>query len=286
MCTLLPMFLTAFYVFTTILLLPVVTAPATTPAPPSASTLASAASAAPAGGASGGSCTYQPFPTATNCEVVKATIKVAAGATFDGKNKCYTADPSLGDGGQGEHQKPIFELADGATLENVVLGKDGADGVHCMGSCNITNVWWTDVGEDAATFEGGVGTKVVVKGGGAANASDKVFQHNGCGTADIECFQCKTCGKVYRSCGNCKKQCKRDVSLTGVKITDPTADVVAINPNYGDVATIKDLTVVGGTKKPICLKTEGNDTEAEPKHLGDGPDGKNCVYTAADVKTA
>uniref|UniRef100_A0A915E193 Probable pectate lyase F n=1 Tax=Ditylenchus dipsaci TaxID=166011 RepID=A0A915E193_9BILA len=154
-----------------------------------------------------------------------------------------------------------------------------------MGSCNITNVWWTDVGEDAATFEGGVGTKVVVKGGGAANASDKVFQHNGCGTADIECFQCKTCGKVYRSCGNCKKQCKRDVSLTGVKITDPTADVVAINPNYGDVATIKDLTVVGGTKKPICLKTEGNDTEAEPKHLGDGPDGKNCVYTAADDST-
>ena len=42
---------------------------------------------------------------------------------------------------------------------NCLLGTDdgrgpAADGVHCKGSCTLRNVWWQDVGEDAATFKG------------------------------------------------------------------------------------------------------------------------------------
>ncbi|WP_413230240.1 pectate lyase [Kitasatospora herbaricolor] len=45
----------------------------------------------------------------------------------------------------------MLEPADGAVLQNVVLGDPAADGVHCNGSCTLKNVWWDNVGEDAAT---------------------------------------------------------------------------------------------------------------------------------------
>uniref|UniRef100_A0A915DV49 Probable pectate lyase F n=1 Tax=Ditylenchus dipsaci TaxID=166011 RepID=A0A915DV49_9BILA len=207
------------------------------------------------GGNSGGSdsCVFKPFPKADNCEVAKETIKVAAGATFDGKGKCYTADKALGDGGVSEGQKPIIEVADGGTVNNVVFGKNAADGIHCLGSCKIIDTWWTDVGEDAATFNGKDG-KVSVQGGGAKNAHDKVFQHNGGGSVDVN----------------------------GIKVTNITADIVAINPNYGDTATLNDITVVGASKALICGKTEGNNKQMQPTKLGDGPDGKNCCSNEAN----
>uniref|UniRef100_A0A915DWM2 Probable pectate lyase F n=1 Tax=Ditylenchus dipsaci TaxID=166011 RepID=A0A915DWM2_9BILA len=214
--------------------------PATTPAPPAAGT--GAPPAAATGGGGGGACKYDPFPTPTNCEVVKATIKVAAGATFDGKDKCYTADKALGDGGQGEGQKPIIEVADGGTVSNVVFGKMRQ---------TVFIVW------DLA--------KLLILGGLTLERTLLLSR------AKALRFQFKE---------------ERTVSLNGVKTTNITADLVAINPNYGDTATIKNLTMVGGSKKPVCLKTEGNDTKAEPKKMGDGPDGKSCIYTEADVKTA
>lgn len=39
-------------------------------------------------------------------------------------------------------------------------------------------------------------------GGGAYHASDKVVQHNGCGTVNIINFYVNDYGKLYRSCGN------------------------------------------------------------------------------------
>uniref|UniRef100_A0A915CY33 Probable pectate lyase F n=1 Tax=Ditylenchus dipsaci TaxID=166011 RepID=A0A915CY33_9BILA len=133
--------------FVSVILLPGVPAPpATTPASPAAGT--GAPPPAAAGGGGGGACKYDPFPTPTNCEV----------------DKCYTADKSLGDGGQGEGQKPIIEVADGGTVSNVVFGKNAADGIHCLGSCKIIDTWWTDVGEDAATFKG-KSSQVSIQGG-------------------------------------------------------------------------------------------------------------------------
>ncbi len=84
----------------------------------------------------------QPVPvSAASPIVVSTTIIVPEGQTFDGSGQTYVANPStLGDGGQGENQKPIFKLEKNATLKNVIIGAPGADGVHCYGNATISNV--------------------------------------------------------------------------------------------------------------------------------------------------
>uniref|UniRef100_A0A915D4E6 Probable pectate lyase F n=1 Tax=Ditylenchus dipsaci TaxID=166011 RepID=A0A915D4E6_9BILA len=106
------------------------------------------------------------FPTATDCTPVDKTIPVASGQTYNGQNKCLTAGPRLGSGNQDENQMAIFLVQDGGKVINVIFGDDGADGIHCKGTCNIQNCFWTNVGEDAATFRGGSGSNSVVDGGG------------------------------------------------------------------------------------------------------------------------
>lgn len=90
--------------------------------------------------------TTWPTPTG-NAPVNNGTIQVTG--TFDGGMRRYCC---IGDGGQGESQDPVFTLAAGATIQNVILGAPAGDGIHCEGNCTIRNVWWEDVGEDAATF--------------------------------------------------------------------------------------------------------------------------------------
>jgi len=41
----------------------------------------------------------------------------------------------------------IFILNDDATLSNVIIGPNQAEGVHCKGNCVLNNVWWLDVCE-------------------------------------------------------------------------------------------------------------------------------------------
>ncbi|EEY55321.1 polysaccharide lyase, putative [Phytophthora infestans T30-4] len=91
----------------------------------------------------------------------------------------------------------------GATLKNVIIGKDQMEGVHCeQNGCTIQNVWWEDVCEDALSIKGGSASSVTkVIGGGARSADDKVIQHNGLGTVSIEGFYAQDFGKLYRSCG-------------------------------------------------------------------------------------
>jgi hypothetical protein len=89
------------------------------------------------------------WPAPNGSKPVAATIEVSG--TYDGGLKRHYGTGDLGDGGQDEGQAPIFKLKDGAVLKNVILGSPAADGVHCAGSCTLQNVWWEDVGEDAAT---------------------------------------------------------------------------------------------------------------------------------------
>lgn len=132
--------------------------------------------------------------------VVSTTIVVPEGQTFDGSGQTYVANPStLGDGGQGENQKPIFKLEKNATLKNVIIGAPGADGVHCYGNATISNVTWADVGEDALTLKAS-GT-VNITGGGAYKAYDKVFQANAAGTINIKNFRADDIGKLARQNG-------------------------------------------------------------------------------------
>ncbi|MFD4428125.1 pectate lyase [Nocardia sp. NPDC058497] len=225
-----------------------------------------------------------PWPTARDSKPVSATIEVSG--VYDGKLTRFYGSGELGSDGQHEGQKPIFILKDGATLKNLIIGAPAADGVHCLGSCTIQNVWWENVGEDAATFKGTAPSAVyAVHGGGAKGASDKVFQFNGAGKLVVNKFQVSDFGKLVRSCGNCKTQYARTIIINDVDITAPGKMIVGVNANYGDTAALRNIRIHGDSGKKIkpCTRFEGNNTSKEPKEIGTGPDGTTCRYSEADI---
>jgi hypothetical protein len=241
----------------------------TKPAP----TSPSASASAPAAGS---------WPTPTGKVTLTATKKISG--TFDGANTEFIGGGDLGDGDQSENQKPLFDLADGSTLANVIIGAPAADGVHCLGTCTLKNVWWLDVGEDAATLKStSASQSMTVLGGGAKHAADKVFQHNGPGSVIINGFQAEDIGKLYRSCGNCKTQFARHVEISNVTVTAPVKTLAGINPNLGDTAKITGVTLIGGTAKNVCALFKGV-TSGEPTEVSNVPDGVACVATGITLK--
>jgi hypothetical protein len=244
---------------------PATTAPAKTTAPPATT------------GSTTSTTTAWPKPTST--VTLTATRKISG--SFDGGNTEFIAGSALGDGDQSENQLPLFELAAGSTLSNVIIGIPGADGVHCLGTCTLRNVWWLDVGEDAATLKGTSASQVMtVDGGGAMHASDKVFQHNGPGSFIIRNFQATDIGKLYRSCGNCKTQFARHVEVSNVTVTAPLKDLVGINPNLGDTAKIDNVTVIGSSGKTVICASFKGVTSGEPTLVSSVP---NATCTAANI---
>ncbi|QFZ18952.1 pectate lyase [Saccharothrix syringae] len=217
-----------------------------------------------------------PWPTATGS--VKLTDTMNVGSYFNGGLKSYYG---IGDGGQGESQDPMFVVADGGTIENVIIDAPAGDGIHCEGSCTIRNVWWNDVGEDAATFKSpSSSARYLVDGGGAKSASDKVFQHNGAGTVTIRNFQTNGVGKLYRACGNCATSYQRHVVMDGVTVRS-TKVLAGINTNWGDTARFSRITVYGSAS--ICDKYKGVPKGSEPTKIGSGADGVNCFYSSSDI---
>ncbi|CAE6521211.1 unnamed protein product, partial [Rhizoctonia solani] len=79
---------------------------------------------------------------------------------------------------------------------NVTIGANQAEGIHCKGPCNIYNVWFEDVHEDAITIKQTSGTSNI-SGGGAKGADDKVIQHNGGGTVNTDSYCVQDFGKLY-----------------------------------------------------------------------------------------
>jgi hypothetical protein len=221
------------------------------------------------------------WPTAKGS--VKVSSTTAVKTSFDGGLKRYYG---IGDGSQSESQDPMFTVADGGTIKNVIIGTPAGDGIHCLGSCTIQNVWWEDVGEDAATQKGTkTGQVMTIDGGGAQKASDKIFQHNGPGTMVIKNFVAKDFGKLYRSCGNCSKQYQRTVIVQNVTVVAPGKLLAGVNTNYGDKATFTGITIQGDSSKKIhiCDRFTGNSTGKEPTKTGTGADGKFCVFSSSDL---
>uniref|UniRef100_A0A1I7SAS7 Probable pectate lyase F n=1 Tax=Bursaphelenchus xylophilus TaxID=6326 RepID=A0A1I7SAS7_BURXY len=145
-----------------------------------------------------------------------------------------------------------------------------------------------DVGEDAATFKGKASDKYNIIGGGAKNADDKVFQHNGGGTVTIKNFDAQDIGKLYRSCGNCVNNgFDRHVVMDGVTVTGPMKVLAGINGNYGDTATFTNIKVPAGGV--ACENFQGvNDNKVEPKgvasyKVGQDGDDKACIFKNVDV---
>ncbi|KAJ4372929.1 hypothetical protein N0V83_003220 [Neocucurbitaria cava] len=206
------------------------------------------------------------LPTPVGTKSNSKVIEVAAGATFDGG--WYKYDRGSGacnEQTEGGDSDAVFLLGAGATLKNVIIGKNQAEGVHCKGHCTLEFVWWEDVCEDALTIKGDkAGEESWVIGGGAYHASDKVVQHNGCGTVNIINFYVEDYGKLYRSCGNCSSQCKRNVYIEGVTAVDG-GELAGINSNYGDTATLKN---VCSDAKVKCQMYNGCSNGCEPTKSG------------------
>jgi hypothetical protein len=167
-------------------------------------------------------------------------------------NREFDRGVSCGDGENGS-QDAVFILENGATLANVIIGTRQREGVHCKGACTLRNVWFRDVCEDAISA---LGTgNVLIEGGGAQNADDKVVQHNGRGTVTIRGYTVVNVGKLYRSCGDCTNNGgPRNVVIDNVRANGLSSDFVGINSNYGDTATINNS--CGNTKK-VCQEYKG-----------------------------
>ena len=168
------------------------------------------------------------FPTASSKpNVVDETIVVKAGETFDGKGQTFTASSKLGKGDQAEDQKPLFVLEDGATLKNVVIGDNGADGVHTKGDATVDNVHWTNVGEDALTMK--KSGDVTIKNSSAKGADDKIFQLNAAGTLTLDNVQADDFGKLVRTNGG--QQADWEINLNNVKASNGHSALVQSDSN-------------------------------------------------------
>ncbi|KAH6723052.1 putative pectate lyase E [Leptodontidium sp. MPI-SDFR-AT-0119] len=165
---------------------------------------------------------------------------------YDRRRDCNTDDDT-------SSANAVFVLENVATLSNVIIGVRQLEGVHCKAACTLKNVWFRDV----CHLLLGTGD-VLIQGGGAANTQDKVVQHNGKGTITIKDFTAVSVGMVYRSCGNCSDNGgPRKVIISGLKANGVTADVLGINSNYGDTATVSGS--CGQGIKNVCQQWTGVD---------------------------
>lgn len=222
------------------------------------------------------------MPTYTETVQLTATHVVPAGTVFDGGNKRY----NLSGGSQSEGQPAVFDVQEGGTLRNVIIGPLAADGIHCLGNCTLERVWWEDIGEDAATALGPAGTVMNITCGAAYKGSDKTFQFNGRGEMRISNFFVANSGKLVRSCGDCTGNGgPRRIFVNNV-ITRDVSTIVGINTNFGDVATIRNLTLnnSGTSKTKICQAYKGVvKGQGSTSALGVEFNTPNCQVSQGDV---
>lgn len=134
----------------------------------------------------------------TGSQYVNETI-VVNGGTYDGRCRTFNPGSALGDGGQGEGQKPVFRVENGATLKNVIIGRNGADGIHIYNGGTLENIRWTDVGEDAMTVKSA--GDVIVRNIEGFNGSDKFMQINASTNLTVSNCIVDNMGKFLRQNG-------------------------------------------------------------------------------------
>lgn len=177
-----------------------------------------------------------------NQTVLHDTITVKAGQVFDGKGQTFTAGSELGDGGQSENQKPLFILEDGASLKNVTMGDDGADGIHLYGDAKIDNLHVTNVGEDAITVKpnsAGKKSHVEITNSSFEHASDKILQLNADTNLSVDNVKAKDFGTFVRTNGG--QQGNWDLNLSHISAEDGKfsfvkSDSEGLNVNTSDIS--------------------------------------------------
>ena len=230
-------------------------------------------------------CKIPTWPTPTGTPVtITSTMKISG--TYDGKMALHNGSGSgdfakdctaAGTGAQGT-TNGLFELADGATIQNVIIGTHGADGIHCDGTCTIKNVWWQAVCDDAVTAAAGSSGTVTISGGGLRGAHDKALQDNSHGKFIIDSFYGEKLGKLYRACGvggGCRST-KGNLTLSNTTVIG-VSEVVGVTSGR-DTATISKLCVI--QTPVICQPYDSSDN----KLATDGNDGTTCKYAWNDVQ--
>ena len=134
----------------------------------------------------------------TGSTSISSTVYVTSG-TYDGGCRTFNPTSALGDGGQDEGQDPAFRVENGATLQNVIIGNNGVDGIHVYNGGTLNNITWTNVGEDAMTVKSsGV---VVLNNVSAFDGSDKFLQVNAASSVFVSNCWVNNMGKFLRQNG-------------------------------------------------------------------------------------
>ncbi|ROV90733.1 hypothetical protein VSDG_08282 [Cytospora chrysosperma] len=219
-------------------------------------------------------------PASSGSSVLNAVYTVAAGDSFDGGMYVYDRGVECTGQDEGGDEDAVFQIEEGGSLSNVIIGPNQIEGVHCQGSCTLTNVWWSAVCEDAFSLKNqDAADTTYIKGGGATGAADKVMQHNGAGTLSISDFVVEDFGKLYRSCGNCDTMYERHVIIDGVTASGGKT-LCGINSNYGDSCTITGYTGESDVTDACVTYTGTDNNDEEPSKNtdnGDGCDGTYCI---------
>jgi len=201
------------------------------------------------------------------------------GALHEGTlNDCTTGDQSS--------TKPIIEVADGGSVKNVIFGKNIGDGIHCLGSCTIDNVWYPYICDDAITInkDGTASKASTISNSGFKGARDKIIQHNGGdSTLTITNVYAEVGGKLYRSCGSgggCTTSAKHTVTISNV-IAIAVDQVAGVSEN--DQATLSNICAF---RTPTLCNTyqvnSDNDSTKGANGTGEGPS-PNCSYQGSDT---
>ena len=227
------------------------------------------------------SCTIPTWPSAVGSPVTISGTKKVSG-TYDGKMALHNGN--LNDCAKGDQSSTdaIIEVADGGTVKNIVFGTNVGDGIHCLGSCTIDNVWFPYICDDAITMLGGSGKTATITNSGFKGARDKTIQHNGDGsTVVLNNIYVETAGKLYRSCGQgCSSSEKRSATISNV-VAIGASQIAGVSTN--DKVTLTNICTY---RTPSICRTYKPGTETETTIGSNGTDEgptANCVYKATDT---
>jgi hypothetical protein len=246
--------------------------------------------ASAAGGSTGtgvtlsSTCKIPTWPTATGSTVTISGTKSVT--DYDGKGALHEGDLNDCTLGDQSSTNAMFEVANGGSVKNVIFGKKVGDGIHCLGSCTIDNVWFPYICDDAITInlDGTASGASTISNSGFKGARDKTIQHNGGdSTLNITNVYVEVAGKLYRSCG------KGGGCTTSAKHTVNISDVVAIGVMHVAGASENDQVTLSNIctfRTPALCNTykvnSDTDSTKGANGTGEGP-GPNCTYKPSDT---
>jgi hypothetical protein len=224
------------------------------------------------------SCPDITWPSSSGSRNLGSGITVGGGEVYDGQMNQINGSLENCAAGDQDSVDPLIEVENGGTVKNLVMGPNVGDGIHCLGSCTIENVWFPNVCDDAISIMGS-GT-VTIRNSGFKNARDKTIQHNGTATVNIENVYVETAGKLYRSCGDGCSGSNRTANLTNI-VAIGVDQVAGVSEN--DTVTLENICV--HRTFSICAVYEPGSSDESTTGVNGSNDGPNdnCRFSGSDT---